>query len=155
MSSILEQLISFFQSEKWEFEHIVAHHLLRFEVEGTQGEWVCYAKAKEDDHQFIFYSNLPSGVPPEKRSAVAEYITRANNGLILGNFELDFDEGEVHYKTSIEAAPDVLTADLIRPIVYANLSVMDQYLPGFAWIITDNLSPAAAIQQLEESLPED
>lgn len=151
MSSILKQVMSFFQQEEWEFEHLVDQHILRLEVEGNHGEWICYAKAKEEDQQFVFYSNLPDGVPVDQRSAVAEYITRANNGLILGNFELDFDDGEVHYKTSIEAGPTALTADLIRPVVYANLAVMDQYLPGFWRVITGEMSPEAAIQTLEGS----
>jgi hypothetical protein len=151
MTAILDRVISFFQQEDWVFDHVVSQQVLRLEVEGNNGEWVCYAKAKEEDQQFVFYSNLPDGVPIEKRMAVAEYITRVNYGLIMGNFELDLDDGEVHYKTSIEAAPAILTADLIRPVVYANVAIMDFYLPGFQQIIAADVSPIEAISQLEAS----
>lgn len=37
----------------------------------------------------------------EQRADVNEYITRANYGLTNGNFEMDFNDGELRYKTNI------------------------------------------------------
>lgn len=151
MSSILDRVIHFFEEEEWQFEHIVSHQVLRLEIEGDNGEWIAYAKSKEAEQQFVFYSNLPEKVGDDRRIAVAELITRANFGLILGNFEMDFEDGEVHYKTSIEADPELMTPALIRPVVYANVSIMDYYLPSFIDVIRNGVSPLEAIQQLENS----
>jgi hypothetical protein len=39
---------------------------------------MCYAKAKEEQQQFVFYSIAPINSPEEKRTAIAEFLTRAN-----------------------------------------------------------------------------
>ena len=81
-------------------------------------------------------------------------MTRANYGLIIGNFEMDFSDGEVRYKTSIdvedEDEDDRLSVALIKNLVYANVLTMDRYLPGVMSIIYGDVSPAQAIAQMEE-----
>ena len=54
------------------------------------------------------YHIVPVKVPVEKRAAVCEFITRANYGLTLGNFELDMNDGEIRYKVTL------LSHDLLR-----------------------------------------
>jgi len=61
-----------------------------------------------------------------------EYLTRVNYGLPIGNFEFDFDSGEIRYKTSIIARDSVefLSDDMIQSLVINNVVIMDHYLPG-------------------------
>jgi len=77
--------------------------------------------------------------------------TRANSGTIVGNFELDFAEGEIRYKTSIDVEGDRLSSALIKQMVYANVTMMDRYLPGIMSVIYSNVSPSDAIAQIEAS----
>lgn len=44
--------------------------------------------------------------PENKRLAVAEILTRANLGMIIGNLELAFVDREIRYKTSIDVEGD-------------------------------------------------
>ncbi len=67
--------------------------------------------------------------------AIAEFITRANYGLVIGNFELDFSDGELRYKTAIDVEDDNLSFALIKQMVYANVIIMDKYLPGIMAVI--------------------
>ena len=47
-----------------------------------------------DSDSFYIYASYPE--PADKcLAAMAEFITRANFGLKLGNFELDYESGEV------------------------------------------------------------
>ena len=32
-----------------------------------------------------------------KRQDIAEYLTRANYGMVMGNFEMDYSDGEIRY----------------------------------------------------------
>ena len=52
--------------------------------------------------QVAYYSLFPAVVPAERREAVVDFITRANVGLVIGNFEFGTDRGELRYKTSID-----------------------------------------------------
>ena len=102
MSPILSQLVRFFEDDGWPFEQISDLPALHTGFSGENGKWTCYAHAREEVHQFVFYSLLPVNTPPDKLDAMAEFMTRANYGMIVGNFELNYEDGEVRYKTSID-----------------------------------------------------
>src|SRR5438552_11284376 len=55
---------------------------------------------ENERQQFLFYSLCPVRVPQQSRAAISEFVTRANSGLIIGNFEMDFADGEVRFRTS-------------------------------------------------------
>lgn len=80
---------------------------------------------------------------------VAEFITRANYGMVIGNFEMDFRDGEVRYKTSVDVEGSELTYEICRQVVVTNVMLMDRYLPGIMAVITGALTPAQAIAQIE------
>jgi len=43
-----------------------------------------------------------------------KFLTRANYGMMIGNFEMDFTDGEIRYKTSIDVEGDKLSSALIK-----------------------------------------
>ena len=53
---------------------------------------------------------------------IAQFLTPANYGTLIGNFELDFKDGEIRYKTSIDVEGDRLTPALIKRLVYSTLA---------------------------------
>ncbi|MBW4659722.1 MAG: YbjN domain-containing protein [Drouetiella hepatica Uher 2000/2452] len=147
--SILETVIDFFTEDDWTFTKLQGQSTLQVACQGENGRWNCYAQAREDQEQFVFYSIYPDIAPEDKRLTMAEFLTRANYGLIIGNFEMDFDDGEIRYKTSIDVEGDLLTTDLIKQLVYANIMMMDHYLPGIQAVMDSRLSAAEAISQIE------
>ena len=118
--------------------------------QGRNGKWTCYAKAREEQEQFVFYSICPVNAPENKPLAVAEFLTRANSGMIIGNFEMDFEDGKIRYKTSINVESDSLSFALIKKLVYTNVTMMDEYLPGIITAIEGNMSAKDAIAQIEK-----
>ena len=80
---------------------------------------------------------------------VSEFITRANYGMIMGNFEFDFTTGEIRYKTSIDVEGDNLSFALIKQMVYANVMMMDEYLPGIMAVIEQEVEVKEAISLVE------
>lgn len=146
---IFETTIKFFQEQNWQFEQISDKETLQLAFQGKNGKWDCYAKVRSEQQQLIFYSICPITAPYSKRSAIAEFITRANYGLAMGNFELDFSDGELRFKTSIDVEGAFLISKLIEGVVYANVTMMDEYLPGIITVIENDILPVDAIAQLE------
>ncbi|MBD2245324.1 YbjN domain-containing protein [Nostoc sp. FACHB-888] len=146
---IFETTIKFFQEQNWQFEQISGEETLHLAFQGKNGKWNCFAKIRSEQQQMIFYSICPITTPESKRSAVAEFITRANYGLAMGNFELDFSDGEIRFKTSIDVEGGFLTSELLEGVVYANVTMMDEYLPGIIAVIKNDTLPVDAIAQLE------
>jgi hypothetical protein len=147
--SVFDTMVQFFKEDNWNVTRIEGKPILRMGVRGKNGAWSCFAQAREQQHQFVFYSVLDSKVPDGKRTEAAEYVTRANYGMVIGNFEFDFADGEVRYKTSIDVEGDRLTTALIKPMVIANVAMMDKYLPGLMSVIWGNVKPSEAIATVE------
>ena len=148
MSQIFDSVQQFFTEDEWPFSDI-GDNVLRTNFQGESGQWACFAQTREEQNQFVFYSVCPLTVPEDKRAVMADFLTRANYGMILGNFEMDFDDGEVRYKTSIDSNGDDLTPTFIRPLIYANVLMMDKYLPGVMAVTYGNIGPVEAIADIE------
>lgn len=65
------------------------------------------------------------------------------------NFELNFDDGEIRYKTSIDTKGSLLTLEAFKDLVYTNVLTVDQYLPGILSVISGTMSPEEAIAKIE------
>ena len=149
MGKILDAVRKFFHDDKWPFVEMEGRPILRTGFSGKNGKWTCYAQARENQQQFIFYSLLPDPAPKEKRPAAIEFITRANYGLVIGNFERDVSDGDLRCKTSIDVEGGELTQVLIRQVVYSNVMTMNKYLPGLMSVLYANVSPEQAINTIE------
>ncbi len=149
MHPILSSLIDFMEDGKWHYEIIEGQDLLRFHFKGKTGRMLCYADVQEDDRWLIFYSYLPVNTPAEKMHEMAEFIARANRGMRIGNFELDFEDGEVRFKTSIDIEGGELTSKMIDNLLQANLVTMDRYFPGMMELIYADRSPGELIAKIE------
>lgn len=146
---IFNILVEFFEEDEWDFHWMEGMPILSMGFTGKNGKWMCFAQAREEQEQFVFYSVCPVNAPEDRRQVVAEFITRANYGMIVGNFEMDFADGEIRYKTSIDVEGDTLTPPLIKQMVYANVIIMDRYLPGVMRVIYGNGSPTDEILLIE------
>ena len=69
----------------------------------------------------------------------------------VGNFELDFSDGEVRYKSSIDFEGEPLTPGLIKHAIYPAVQTMDRYLPGLMSVTYGSKSPSQAISEIEET----
>ena len=70
--------------------------------------------------------------------------------MTIGNFELDFNDGEIRYKTSVDVTDGRLTSALIKKLVYTNVFTIDEYLPGIRTVLEANVRPGAAISAIEQ-----
>ncbi|HSK22350.1 MAG TPA: YbjN domain-containing protein [Egicoccus sp.] len=96
---------------------------------GERSEWSVFCRAREGLPQVAVYSLYPHAVPASRRGVVGELLTRANYGLFIGNFEMDLDDGEVRFKTSLDFAGDRLSGALLAGLIEHNLASFERYLP--------------------------
>ena len=153
MGHIYDAAKQFMIDDDWPYVELQKLSAIKTGFEGKSARWDCFARPIDEDSQLLFYSLCPVPVPKERRKDVMEYITRANYGLRMGNFEMNLDDGEVRYKTSLDVESSSPDQDLIRQIFYANVLMMDQYLPGLLAVIYGSANPLRALADVEE-LPE-
>ena len=148
--SLFQAVLRFYREDDWHFERVEGREAITMGFSGESGIWRCLALTDQEREQFAFFSSLDMKVPPEKRRLAAEYLTRANYGLPVGNFEMDFDDGEVRCKTSVDVEGGKLTSTMIRNLTYCNCALMDRYLPGLMKVVYGNTTPEAAIREIEQ-----
>ena len=74
---------------------------------------------------------------------------------MIGNFEMDYNDGEVRYKTSIDVEGGELSPKMIENMMQANLMTMDRYFPGLMSVLYGGRDPAESIAEIEGGHSED
>ncbi len=148
MSDALDTIVAYLQADGWPVAvRTDVGEIVATKYEGRAGIWIC--EGRVDAHQrFAFYSVAPITVPEDRRAAVAEYLTRVNAGLVVGNFELNLETGDARMKTSLDFEGETLSPGLVRNLVYANVRAMDHYAPGLVAVSEEGVEPAEAIARL-------
>ena len=160
MGAIFDVMEEFFKKDEWPATKLENQPSMSMNFQGQNGRWSCYARVEEEKQIVLFYSYCPVKAPEEKRPILADFLTRANYGLYIGNFEMDFNDGEVRFKTSLDVEgnksvaeegkePTELSFALMKRVVYDNVGVMDKYLPGVMSVIYGGASPTEAIAKVE------
>ena len=146
-----------FDGDKWNYE---VHQEIAFiggigGLEGKMTDLRFYIIV--GDETVTCYHTAPIKAPLEQRAAISEFITRANYGLTNGNFEMDFSDGELRYKTTI-SQHDLLRNDAaafrsMRVLMMLGPSMWQRYGDNLAALLfgyTDNKSVEELVCQCEE-----
>jgi hypothetical protein len=173
MGKIYDSMAEFFKKDDWPATQIEGQSAMSMNFQGQNGRWGCLARVDEEKELVLFYSYCPVKAPEDKRPILADFLTRANYGLYIGNFEMDYNDGEVRYKTSIDVEgnqsidsapaedgngkkpektgqePVQLSFALMKRLVYDNVGVMDKYMPGIMSVVYGGASPTEAIAKVE------
>ena len=147
---IYRAMLTFFSDDDWAFTKLKGESTLQLAFQNEHGQWTCYAIARDKQSQFLFYSVYPTTIPDHQRPIITEYLTRANHGLVQGNFEFDFDNGEIRYKTSLDTTHLSINPKAIQQLVYTNVTIMGHYLPGILAILEQDISATETIKHLEK-----
>ncbi|MHB8646935.1 MAG: YbjN domain-containing protein [Thermomicrobiales bacterium] len=146
---ILDTAIAALNADALPFTRIEGTDILATDWAGENGTWMCYVHAQDRDVQLLIYSVMIGAVPAERRPAVAEFLTRVNYYMAIGNFEMDYDEGEIRYKTSVDVEGDRLSVAMARRLFKTNVATMDLFLPGIEAVIRGDGSPAEVLASLK------
>ncbi|MGH2901223.1 MAG: hypothetical protein ACRDMZ_21280, partial [Solirubrobacteraceae bacterium] len=123
--------------------------VIAWRMHTAHGAWSSYALARELDDRLSIYSVLDVTFPPDRLHDGALLITRANQGLPVGNWELDLDDGTVRCKTSVQLGGERLSMALASSLVERNLAVVDAYLEAFAAFAAGRMTVAEALASSE------
>src|SRR3712207_4949378 len=95
MGAIFEAMNTFFKEDDWAFSQIEGKPVLWMDFAGRNGRWTCFAREEEEKQIFLFHSYAPVKAPEDKRPLLADFLTRANYGLYIGNFRSEEHTSEL------------------------------------------------------------
>jgi hypothetical protein len=149
MVQILETVLKHLDAHEIHYTWEEGWEYVRFDWRGKNGRWEIVMYEVADRTALAVYGILPIFTPEEKRTAMAELLARANYGLLLGNFELDFEDGEIRFRTSLDTNGLELPDEMIVPLLRANIAMMDHYLPAILQVAYGGTSAKEAVGQVE------
>lgn len=94
----------------------------------SRGNYQCIIDIDNEDKIVIIYTILGSLVQSEKRNRIAQLLTRINLGIRIGNFEMDYNDGQIRYKTSVDYdGIKEFDDSFIENLILSNLTKTDEY----------------------------
>lgn len=84
------------------------------------------------------------------RDKVAEFITRANYGLTFGNFEMDFNDGEIRYKMTVDCENQIPGYDVLDRMVALPPLMFQRYGDGLLAVMFGFSDPKTAVENSEK-----
>ncbi len=113
--------------------------------EGKKGS---YAMVLRTDAKYDFVgivARYGTNVPEYRRGAVAEATARANMRMSLGNFELDFDDGELKYRAGMDVEGGVLSETMVHNMIGAAIGALERYHEAFMLVAFGRADPKTAL----------
>ena len=157
MATIRSVVEEFLQDQDWNYDELKNANVLRFNLTTPQANYTCFAQMDEDQEQFMLYTCLPNKVEAEARRNAAEYLTRANYGMRIGNFEMDLEDGEVRFKCSVDVEGSELVKTMIGNMFAMSVRCCDTYYAGLMSVLFGGVDPARAVAKAEtlSSIPDE
>lgn len=98
---------------------------------------------------YISHATAKINADEASRDKVAEYLMRANYGLRMGNFEMDFRDGEIRFKSFCRSGDTVLNDDQITDSFILPIVQFDTYGDNLLAVLFGMKEPDEAIKDAE------
>ena len=151
MESAFDSLVRLLEAEDVRHQVDPEHQVVMAGFRGENAMFRVYFKLDEDEGLLQLFGVVPVSVPEGCRLGVAEGIARANYGLKLGKFEMDFRDGELRFQVANVFPSDKLDDEVVKRLLGTTVHVLDRYFPAFMSIIYGNDLPEDAIAHVEHS----
>lgn len=128
--SNLDCISNYLNSKGWTLKKREKGLEYRFEIPGKHLKMVCFAGIRKGTQQFHFIVQSEQKAPSAVRMQIARWIARINFATKVGNFELDFSDGEIRYKNFLNFGVQ-LSSPMIDNVIQTSLDAMVYYWPSF------------------------
>lgn len=151
MNKYIAQFAKYLETDDWQFK-LEKHQgdgreYLRAGWKGRNTRLDLVLDSREESDLTMCFVYLPVQVPEDRRAAVAELICRLNYRFHVGHLDLDFNDGEVRFRQSIDMEGGELTETMISNMIYTALGTCDDY---FAVIMSVAFGGKNAMEALQE-----
>src|SRR5262252_6039096 len=122
MGRIYDALRSLLDGDQIKYEEYEGRTALRYGFSTEEHRWIVVGDVREKEEVIVILAILSKVVEPPQRVAVAELITRINYRISIGNFEMDFEQGGVRFRTSADLEGSPAEPAILRQLLRANLA---------------------------------
>ena len=107
------------------------------------------ADVRIDYERFLYYLNFRERAPVKQRREAMEFVTRVNYGLVIGNFELNLENGFVRFKSSVDFTGTELVQPLIRDAIKSGMDAVETYADAIVEVMKGKKKAKKALEDAE------
>jgi hypothetical protein len=137
------------EANGWSFERPDEQHLLTYPVTGQRAAYRGAVMVAEERRCVMALCTFAPRIPADRLPAIAEAVARANFGMYVGGFELDFGSGLLRFRSGADVEGGLLTVEMVRDMIGVGVYMCDRYHDAFMRVAFGVEAPAAAIEQAE------
>ncbi|WP_201533411.1 type III secretion system chaperone family protein [Psychrobacter ciconiae] len=155
---ITDFIKDYFEQKQWHYTYYAprdsdsqqSHHLsLRMKNKDIDCGYLF--RVQENNHFLAVYGILPFLIPESHQSAAMLLITQINYDMIIGNLEMDINDGEVRYKNAIDVEVLGLDEDILEGLLQSVVAMTTVAFEIFSDLI-NTPSPSNDLPTLLEEL---
>jgi len=150
MGKILDAVEKYLTGEDWNFKKLPDNEAILCSVKRKEASFRMVIQSREQSSLLTIKTSMENNIPEGKRLIVSDFINRMNFHVQIGNFELDMNDGEIRFRTSIDIEDSTLTQAMIRNLMAVGVIMMDQAFPIIMGIVYGGVSAKDAEQKFVE-----
>jgi hypothetical protein len=148
MNAATERIEEMLRARERSFKRDEDKEMVNTGFHGKNARWRVMAGGY-NDFTVLILSVFPIECPKPERHVCAELLTRINYGLAVGCFEMDHEQGRIHFKTTVPYDKELPQLEVLDMLLGLNLSAMDRYLPAIMSVIYAGTTPEKALMEIE------
>lgn len=127
MDKVIDLIKEFFADNHWKYDYLPEKQTFvsNVDLDNCVGVLRIFIFVRETE--YLVYAILGNHVNKDSYMRVSEFLHRANYGLPDGNFEFDYSNGEVRYKTYMNFKDGNISRDIIDDTVYVPIAMFERY----------------------------
>lgn len=157
-TSIINRLKQYFDDKQWHYTHYQpktndsqqSHHL-SLRMRHKQLNCGYLFRVQEDNKLLAVYGILPFFMPESHQNAAMLLITQINYDMLIGNLEMDVNDGEIRYKHAIDVEAVGINDAIIEHLLQSVIAMTTVANELFSDLI-NNQDPAEDMQTLLSEL---
>lgn len=96
--AIKEAIEQYLKNDEWNYEFDEEREFIRCGINLRNRLKECRIIVDIDETKYLSLALINLNCDEEHRAELSKFLTMVNYGLLIGNFEMDFNDGEVRYK---------------------------------------------------------
>ena len=151
---IVDFLKQYFDDKDWPYNYYQPKirdsqksHYLSLRMRDKQLDCGYLFRVQENNKLLAVYGILPFLIPESHQSAAMLLITQINYDMMIGNLEMDVDDGEIRYKNAIDIEAVGLDDDILEHLLQSIIAMTTVAYEIFSDLV-NNQDPAEELPDL-------
>ena len=149
MKKVIDVIKTFFEKNDWKYKYNEEDKVFvsGIDMGNILGNVRMFIFVEENHYKV--YMVLNSKVEERYYPVVSEFLHRANYGLNDGNFEMDYKDGEIRYKSFVNFRNIDVSQEVVEDSIIVGAAMIDRYGKGLLKLMLGDGTAEECIEYCE------